>query len=232
MLARHPPTAVLEKPQGRAVPGMYLHKSGRTSGASCVGVLRSDGVLVGVADRVTVRAALAADGLWSFPSISGVEVRARTRTTKRPAACGRMPHPTLPPRQCGDDESMYLPENYIPWGDPVGRWEGIEADPEEMDSTPWGDLVELPQQGPAPDGERGEVAGQGNTWRAQHQLRREKRMRSDDIDPTTDAGQPVADGTAPAPPLRKVKADGADGADLAMGKMRAQGLGTRAISMQ
>ena len=84
VLVRHAPTTKLGKLRDRAVPGIVLHRSLRTPGAVCVGVLR-EGCVEGVADRVTVRAALGPEGDWVFPPVLGVRLGRRRPSARRPA---------------------------------------------------------------------------------------------------------------------------------------------------
>ena len=128
VLARHPPLAPLGKLSARAIRAIYLHKSKRTAGASCVGILAGQAVLA-VAARRTIRAALAEDGKWVFPAIASV----RTNHRGRPAGQGPQP-PADRPAQRGEQEHMedgFLPEDDVPWGEMI-----------DEDDVPFGIMLE------------------------------------------------------------------------------------------
>ena len=62
VVVRPPPATKLKKLGNRATPGIFLHNALKTHGACCVGLLKGDNAVHGVAERKTPRAVLKAGG--------------------------------------------------------------------------------------------------------------------------------------------------------------------------
>ena len=211
VLARHPPHMLLGKLSARACRAIFLHRSARSDGASCVGLLSGLTVL-SVATRRTVRAALAADGRWSFPDVESI----KTSRRGRPPGAKAVPR-VAAGRPVGEEHDGYedalLPEDDIPWGEMVDEDDvplGALLDAPE-DDIPWSEIVdeddvpfgapldtEARSNGPGQVGVPHVAAGPAHSSMATHEGEQAKRARTEVQDDdskrarTETAGEDVA----------------------------------------
>ena len=180
-MARHAPAAPLGKLAARTIDGIYLHKSTKTSRASCVGALAASGEVHGMVERVTLRAALGPSREWVFPDVQGVQLEVRGR---RGGKVKQALQELLEiPEEHGAADIHTVDADDVPLGQlrstPSGDLRSITS---LGDDVPFGELVSRPRRGVEDPAGRAVGAGStGDDIRDVAKRPRESNTNDDDV---------------------------------------------------